>query len=169
MANLLFPKELTRDFLALAASKRHSLFQNPTERTGKYRELENTCIIPSYKTFPTCWQMKEGPGACLQKVLGFNSRVFSWVKPCSKYVGSAYGVGLLGTIHLELLFPIIWRFQGQKRECCHHGESKKSHGAACRNLHTGSSVTAWRQSAPRRRCLQPCACAFLSIRSHFEL
>lgn len=47
MADILFPKHLSRDFLALAASKRHCLFQNPAEGTGKYQELENTCIIPS--------------------------------------------------------------------------------------------------------------------------
>lgn len=167
MANLLFPKELARDFLALVASKGHSFLQNPTERTGKYHELENTSIIPSYKIFPTSWKMKERPGACLQNVLRFNSWMFSWVKPGSKYVRWAYVVGLLSTVRWELLSPV--KFQGQKGECSLGGESQESGAAACRDLHGGSSATAWSQSAPWHRCWQPCACPFLGTCSHFEL
>lgn len=68
-----FPKDFSREFLALAASNRHCLLENPAEGTGNYQELENTCIIPSYKTFLTSWQMTGSPGACFQEGLGFSS------------------------------------------------------------------------------------------------
>lgn len=127
MANLLFPKELSREFLALAASKRHCLFQNPAEGTGKYQELENTCIIPSYKTFLTSWQMKWRPGACFQEDLGFSSWAFSFIKPYSKYVGSAYRAGLWGAIHWELLFSYYPNVLGEKKgQCCCGGDSQES-------------------------------------------
>lgn len=132
MANLLFPKDLSRDFLALAASKRHCIFQNPAEGIGKYQEVENTCIIPSYKTFLTSWQMKGRPGACLQEDLGFSSWAFSCMKPCSKYVGSAYRAGLWGAIHWELLFYHNPNVLGVKTgECCCGGDSQESRAAVC--------------------------------------
>lgn len=116
MANLLFPKELSRDFLAPAASKSHCLFQNRAEGTGKYQELENTCIIPSYKTFLTSWQTKGRPGARFQENLGFSSWAFS----CIKHVQSMFdqlseqvcGVQYTG----NCFFPIIQMFWGQRKE-----------------------------------------------------
>lgn len=134
MKCLLSPKDLSRDFLALAASKSLSLFQNLAEGTGKYKELENTCIIPSFKTFLAFWQMKGRPGACLQEDLGFSSWAFSCIKPCSKYVGSAYRAVLLGAIHWELLFPIIQMFWGQKKESAAVVVTHKSLVLPCTSL-----------------------------------
>lgn len=130
MANLLFPKELSRDFLDPAFSKRHCLFQNRAEGTGKYQELENTCIIPSYKTFLTSWQMKGRPGACFQENLGFSSWAFSCIKPCSKHVWSAFRAGLWGSVHWELLFSHNPNVLGAKKgECCCGGDSPESRAA----------------------------------------
>lgn len=134
MANLLFPKDLSRDFLALAASKRHCIFHNPAEGTGKYEEVENTCIIPSYKTFLTSWQMKGRPGACLQEDLGFSSWAFSCIKPCSKCVGSAYRAGLWGTIRWELPIPIIQMFWGRRKESAAVVVTHKSLVLLCASL-----------------------------------
>lgn len=58
---------------------------------------------------------------------------------------------------------------GGKKECRWGAESQESRAAASCDLQAGSSVTAWRPSAPRHWCLQPCACAFLGVCSRFEL
>lgn len=120
-------KNCPETFLDLAASKRHCLFQNPAEGTGKYQDLENTCIIPSYKTFLTSWQMKGRPGARFQENLDFRSWAFSCIKPCSKHVGSAYRAGLWGAIHWELLFSHNPNVLGAKKgKCCCGGDSPES-------------------------------------------